>query len=211
MATASLRAESRTESGKGAARKLRATGRVPAVIYGHAREPQSLSVDARELGRLLDHVSAASTVVELGLGAGTTRTLIREIQRHPVSRALVHVDFQELVAGERITVRVPLVFVGTPEGVRSEGGLLEEQLRDLEISADPASIPDHIDVDVSALAMGHPLHVRDLTIPAGVTVLTDEGDTVAMVTAPRVGEPEPVGTDEAAGAPEVLRAKKAEE
>ncbi|HEY0777469.1 MAG TPA: 50S ribosomal protein L25 [Gemmatirosa sp.] len=211
MATASLSAEIRNETGKGVARKLRATGRVPAVVYGHARTPQSLSVNARELGRLLDQFSAASTVVELGLDGGTTRTLIREVQRHPVDRSLVHVDFQELVAGERVTVRVPLVFIGTPEGVRAEGGLLEEQLRDVEVSADPASIPDHIDVDVSGLLLGHPLHVRDLTLPAGITVITDADATVVMVTAARVEEPQPAAAAEAAGAPEVLRAKKADE
>ena len=211
MATASLTAELRSETGKGVARKLRATGRVPAIVYGHARTPQSLTVNARELGRLLEQFSAASTVFELALDGGTTRTLIREVQRHPVDRSLVHVDFQELVAGERVTVRVPLVFIGTPEGVRSEGGLLEEQIRDLEVSADPSSIPDHIDVDVSALLLGHPLHVRDLTLPAGITVVTDADATVVMVTAPRVEEPSAAATEDAAGAPEVLRAKKPEE
>ncbi len=211
MATTSLGAELRSETGKGVARTLRATGRVPAIVYGHARAPQALSVNARELGRLLDQFSAASTVVELGLGGGTTRTLIREVQRHPVDRSLVHVDFQELVAGERVTVRVPLVFVGTPEGVRSEGGLLEEQLRDVEVSADPSSIPDHIEVDVSALVLGHPLHVRDLIFPEGVTVITDADATVVMVAPPRVEEPEPVATDSAAGAPVVLREKSADE
>lgn len=212
MATASLSAELRTESGKGAARKLRATGRVPAVVYGHGRSPQSLSVNARELGRLLEQHSTSSTVFELGgLGAGATRTLIREVQRHPVDRSLVHVDFQELVAGEMVTVRVPLVFTGTAAGVRDQGGLLEEQLREIEISADPASIPDHIDVDVSALTVGHPLHVRDLTVPEGVTVLTDADTSVVAVSLP-AAEPdaEPTATENAAGAPVVLREKSAE-
>lgn len=208
MATASLTAEPRSESGKGAARKLRASGRVPAVIYGHNREPQSLALDARALGLTLERVSAAS-VFELALGGRTVRALIREIQRHPVKRTLVHVDFQELVAGENVTVRVPLVFVGTAEGVRNQGGMLEEVTRELEISADPASIPDHIDVDVSALTIGHPLHVRDLALPAGVTVLNDGGATVAQVSAPRLEEATP-GTEAASGEPEVLRAKKDE-
>ena len=210
MATASLSAEARAETGKGAARKLRAAGRVPAVIYGHARAPQGLSVNARELGRLLDQVTAASTVIELAMGGGATaRTLIREIQRHPVDRSLVHVDFLELVAGETVTVRVPLVFVGTAVGVKDQGGLLSEQLREVEIEADPASIPDHIDVDVSDLALGHPLHVRDLKVPAGVTITSDPDAPVASVTAPSAEElvTEPQGTDNAAGAPVVLREK----
>ncbi len=209
MATASLTAELRTETGKGAARKLRAAGRVPAVIYGHRREPQSLTLDARTLALTLERVSASS-VFELALGGTTVRALIREIQRHPVKRSLVHVDFQELVAGENVTVRVPLVFVGTADGVRNQGGLLEEVTRELEISADPANIPDHIDVDVSALTIGHPLHVRDLALPQGVAVLTDAGATVVQVSAPRVDDAGAAGPDPASGEPVVLRAKKDE-
>jgi len=207
MATPTLTAESRSETGKGAARKLRAAGRVPAVIYGHRREPQGLSLDARTLGLTLERVSASS-VFELALGGTTVRALIREVQRHPVSRALVHVDFQELVAGERVTMRVPLAFVGTAEGVRNQGGLLEEVTRELEISADPANIPDRIDVDVSALTIGHPLHVRDLAVPQGVTVLTDAGATVVQVSPPRLEEEGASSSEAPSGEPEVVRAKK---
>ena len=210
MATATLTADVREDTGKGAARKLRAAGRVPAVIYGHHRAAQSLSVDAREIGRILERVSASS-VFDLSMGGGSVRALIREIQRHPVSRALVHVDFQELVAGEKVTVRVPLVFVGTAPGVREQGGLLEEVTRELEISAEPSSIPDHIDVDVSALTLGHPLHVRDLALPAGVTALTDAGTTIVQVSASRTGEEAAPAAEAPSGEPEVLRAKKAEE
>ena len=209
MATATLTAESRSETGKGAARKLRVAGRVPAVIYGHRREPQGLSLDARALGLTLERVSASS-VFELALGGTTVRALIREVQRHPVSRALVHVDFQELVAGEKVTVRIPLVFVGTAEGVRNQGGLLEEVTRELEISADPSNIPDRIDVDVSALTIGHPLHVRDLSVPEGVTVLTDAGATVVQVSPPRLEEEGASSSEAPSGEPEVVRAKKDE-
>ena len=154
MANASLAAESRTETGKGVARKLRQSGRIPAVVYGHNREAQSLSVDARELELLLSHIAAGSTVIELGLGASPARTLIREIQRHPVKRHILHVDFQELVAGERITVSVPLVFVGVAPGVREQGGIFEEMMRAVQITVDPSTIPNHIDVDVSKLTSG---------------------------------------------------------
>src|SRR4051812_32108313 len=98
MATASLSATTRTETGKGAARKLRATGHVPGVIYGHGREPQQLSINAREFARLAERVRITSTVIELAIEGKTARTLIREIQRHPLKRELLHVDFQELVA-----------------------------------------------------------------------------------------------------------------
>ena len=99
MATASLTATPRADTGKGAARTLRRSGQVPGVIYGHGREPQSLALPARELDRLLDRISFESTVVELALDGKTARTLIREIQRHPFKRQILHLDFQELVAG----------------------------------------------------------------------------------------------------------------
>jgi large subunit ribosomal protein L25 len=112
------------------------------------------------------------------------------------------------VAGERVTVRIPLVFVGTAPGVREQGGLLEETLRELEVSADPSSIPDHIDVDVSSLTIGHPLHVRDLAVPQGVTVLTDAGATVVQVSPPRLEEEGASSSEAPSGEPEVVRAKK---
>jgi large subunit ribosomal protein L25 len=213
MATnATLSATPRAETGKGVARKLRAAGQVPAVIYGHKRSPQSLAINARDLDRLLARISAANTVVELSLDGATLRTLIREIQRHPFKRQVLHVDFQELVAGETVTVKVPLVLVGTADGVRSGGGVLDQVLYSLEIECDPGSIPNHIDVDVSAVGLGESLHVRDLTLPGGLTVLDDPDASVLTVQMLRTGvdtiEPEPV---EAPAEPEVIRAKKDED
>ena len=212
MATANLTATRRDGTGKGIARKLRADGQIPAVIYGHNREPQSLAVSARDLDRLLDHISAASTVIELDLGGTTARTLIREIQRHPFRRQILHVDFQELVAGETVTVEVPLVLVGTAEGVRVGGGILDQVLRDVEIECDPGNIPNHIDVDVSALTIGHSIHVGDLTLPAGVTMLTDAEQTIVVCSAPRTeAEPEAVAEEVAPAEPELIRKPKDEE
>ena len=188
MATAKLSAQPRDKSGKGAARALRREGRVPAVIYGHGREPQSLSVPTRELDRLVERVAAASTVIELDLDGRTLRTLIREIQRHPIKRSVLHVDFQELVAGERVSVKVPLVYVGTPEGVRVSGGILDQIMHEVNVEADPASIPNHVDVDVSGLGIATTLHVSDLKLPEGVTALDDPSLPVCTVAAPRVSE-----------------------
>ena len=213
MATANLTATRRDATGKGVARKLRADGQIPAVIYGHNREPQSLAVSSRDLERLLDRVSAASTVIDLDLGGTTSRTLIREIQRHPFKRQILHVDFQELVAGETVTVEVPLVIVGIAEGVRVGGGVLDQVLRQVEIECDPGSIPNHIDVDVTNLTIGHSIHVGDLVLPAGVTMLTDEEQTIAVCSAPRI-EAEPVAAVEeeaAPGEPELIRKTKEEE
>jgi large subunit ribosomal protein L25 len=209
MASANLAAERRSETGKGVARKLRAAGRVPAVVYGHGRAPESLTVDARELERLLGTITAGSTVIELALGGSPARTLIREIQRHPVRRHILHVDFQELVAGEKVTVNVPLVFTGTSIGVREQGGIFEEMMRAVQISVDPSSIPDHIDVDISKLTIGLPLHVRDLQLPAGVTVIDDGDLTICAVAQSKAAESE--DTAAAPAEPEVLRQKKADE
>ena len=211
MASASLSAEVRNDRGKGVARKLRAAGRVPGVVYGHGREPQSLSLVARDLDKLLSHIAAGSTVIELTLGKATTKTLIREIQRHPFKKQILHIDFMELVAGEKVIVDIPLVFVGIPEGVRLSGALLEQIVHSIEVNVDPANIPNHIDVDVTNLAMGHSLHVRDLQLPEGLEVLTDEDTTICAVIAPRaVVEEKPEGEADAAapGEPELIRKTK---
>jgi len=210
MATANLNANPRNDRGTGVARKLRQSGQVPAIIYGHSRQPQSLAIDTRELERLLERVAAASTVIELAIEGRTARTLIREIQRHPVKRSIIHVDFQELVAGEKVTVSIPLVFTGSAEGVRG-GGILDQVMHELEIRVDPANIPNHVDVDVGPLQIGHSIHVRDLNIPAGVEVLDEEDATVCTVSAPRASETPAAGVavvPEAAVEPELIRKPK---
>lgn len=209
MATASLSASSRAGTGKGVARQLRAKGHVPGVIYGHGREAAPIAVPARELGRLLEKIEATTTVIELDLEGTTARTLIREIQRHPFKRDILHVDFQELVAGETITVRVPLVLVGTAEGVRNGGGILDQTMRELEIEVDPANIPGHLDVDVTALGIGQSIHVGDLKLPAGVSVITDADATVCVVAAPKTHDEAPA--EGGAAEPEVLKKGKKDE
>ncbi|MBC7673784.1 MAG: 50S ribosomal protein L25/general stress protein Ctc [Polaromonas sp.] len=210
MANATLSAETRSDSGKGVARKLRAAGRVPGIVYGHGREPQSLSVVARDLDKLLGSIAVSSTVVELGLGGATTKTLIREVQRHPFKKMIMHVDFQELVAGEKVIVDLPLVFVGVPEGVRLSGALLEQILHKVEVRVDPANIPNHIDVDVSHLAMGHSLHIRDLVLPAGIEVLSEQDATICAVIAPRAAV-EAAAAEPGAAEPELIRKAKEDE
>ena len=211
MATANLSATPRTESGKGVARKLRAQHSIPGVLYGHHRDPQPLVIDARELDRLVEHYATETTVVELALDGQSVRTLIREIQRHPFKRQVLHVDFQALVAGEKVTVDVPIVLHGTPAGVRI-GGVLDQVLRELTVEVDPSEIPNHIDVDVSGLELAQSLHVSDLPLPPGVTVLDDADATVCVVGTPRVVEEEVPAEEEATGAePELIRKPKDEE
>jgi len=185
MATVSLSANSRDATGKGAARTLRSQGQVPAVIYGHGRDPQPLALNARDLDKMLGHIQAESTVIEVTVGGQTSRTLIREIQRHPIKRQILHVDFQALVAGEKVTVNIPIVLTGTPEGVRLGGGVLDQTLRELEIEVDPSDIPDHVELDVTNMVIGDSMHVSDLSLPPGVEVLDDPETSVAVLAAPR--------------------------
>jgi len=213
MATANLSAKSRSTTGKGVARKLRAAGEVPAIIYGHAREPQPLSLNTHELTLLLEKVPYQSTVIELAIEGGSARTLIREIQRHPYKKQIIHVDFQELVAGEKVSVRVPLHFVGTAEGVRNGGGILDQTMHEIEISVDPSNIPAHINVDVTPLTIGHSIHAGEIALPDGVELLTDADATVCVCGAPKVSE-EPVAAAEgesAAAEPELIRKLKDDE
>ncbi len=213
MATAQISATPRTTAGKGAARSLRRDGNVPAIIYGHARQPQSLTVSARDLQRLLDTFSAESTVIEIDIAGSTSRTLIKEIQRHPFKRHVLHVDFQELVAGEKVTVSVPIVITGTSDGVRNSGGVLNQVMTELEIHVDPANIPNHFELDVTAMVIGTSRHVRDLVVPDGVEILADAGETVVVVSAPRVvAEDTPAAAEEAetSAEPELIRKPKAE-
>ena len=213
MPTAQLSAKARTNTGKGAARSLRSAGEIPAVIYGHAREAQSLSIPTREFEKLLEKVSAESTVIELNLASGVSRTLIREIQRHPFKKQILHIDFQELVAGEKVSVNVPIVLTGTPEGVRVSGGILSQVMSELTIRVDPVNIPRRIEADVTHVAIGHSLHVSDLKIPEGVEVLDELDATVAVVSAPKVeAEPTPGAEGaETTAEPELIRKTKEDE
>ena len=211
MSTASLSASARSAVGKGVARSLRRDGRVPAVIYGHARASQSLSVDARELGRLLEHVSAETTVIELAVDGTMSRTLIRDIQRHPVKRVILHVDFQELVVGELVTVNVPIVLLGTAVGVRLNAGILSQVMMELSCRVDPANIPNKIEVDITNMNVGSSVHVDELSIPEGVEVLADMRDTVLTVSASKAGEETAKPAEEGAAEPEVIRKTKADE
>lgn len=211
MASVPFKASTRSSTGKGVARKLRAAGKVPAVIYGHAREAQALELEHHALQLLLEKHPYQSTVIALDVDGKTSNTLIREIQRHPFKKQIVHVDFQELVAGEKVTVPVPLQFTGTPEGVRHGGGLLDQVLHELEVSCDPANIPHHIVVDVTPLTIGHSIHAGEIALPAGVTLETDADATVCVCAAPKV-EAEAAPAEGAAPAePELIRKAKADE
>src|SRR5712691_940687 len=185
--TISLAASPRDKTGKGAARQARFQKQVPAVIYGHRRETQPLVVDALALEKALTGIDPESTVIELTVAGNKTRALIREIQRHPIRPDILHVDFYEIHADEKVTLSVPVHLVGAPDGVRNAGGVLDQVTREVEIEVLPEQIPDRVELDVSALKIGDSLHVTDLKIPNAV-ILTAADATIATVVPPRAEE-----------------------
>ena len=210
--TVSLAATLRDKTGKGAARQARFQKKVPAVIYGHGRATQTLMVDALALEKALTGIEPASTLIELSVDGKTTRTLIREIQRHPLRPDIIHVDFYEIKSGEKITLKVPVHLVGTPDGVRNAGGVLDQVTREVEIEVLPEHIPDRVELDVSALKIGDSLHTRDLSIP-NAAILTGADLTIATVVPPRAEEvaaPAAEATTEVAE-PELIRKVREDE
>jgi len=172
---------------------MRRAGRVPGVVYGRGLEPVSVSVDTRELATFLRTSADGAALVDLtltGNGDGQPRLcLVKEVQRDPVTRRPLNVDFLNISLDEEIAVTVPVVGEGEPIGV-TEGGILEQALRQLSISCLPTAIPDEIRIDISGLAIGQALHVSDLGIPEGVTVEADPEEMVVRVSAPAMIEEE---------------------
>jgi large subunit ribosomal protein L25 len=210
--TVALGAQRRTGTGKGAARQMRMGGRIPAVIYGHGREPESLSLGEAEFERVLTGLEVGSAVFDLDVEGSSVTALVREIQRHPFRAKILHVDFLEIHAGEKITLQLTVHLTGAPDGVRNGGGVLDQALREITIRVLPKDIPDRLDVDVTDLKVGQSLHVSDLRIP-DVEILTDPTNTICSVVAPKV-EAEPVEgevVEAEAAEPELIRKPKAED
>lgn len=183
-----LQVSLRDGRGKSVTRKLRALGQVPAVIYGSGISPTSITVESLALARVLR--GGANALVDLK-GDKTVEgkpVLVKEIQRDPLSRRVVHCDLYAVNLKARIDLEIPLHFVGIPRGVALDGGVLEPLLRTLEVSCMPLSIPESIDVDVSNLGIGDAIHVRDLILPADVVCKTEADVTVTHVVTPRLEE-----------------------
>ena len=180
-----LKAEKREESGKGAARKLRAAGRVPAVLYGHGVGPMAVSVDARDLFHVLHGSAGTNVLVDLQVDGAQHLSLPREIQRDHVRGRYLHVDFLAVRRDETVTVSVPVRVVGESPGVKA-GGVIEHHLWDLQVECLPGDVPDGIEADVSKLQVGDSLRVADLLPPQGVSVLTPLEESVVAVVIPQV-------------------------
>ena len=184
-----LTARRRNETGKGAARRLRAAGQVPAVLYGRDQEPVSLTLDSKEALHLFHSISVENTIVNVRIDDDKEEleTLVREIQMHPFRPDLVHVDFYCIERGVALEVDIPANYIGTPAGVR-DGGSLEVILHEFRVKCLPSQIPESIDVDVSALDIGDSIHASEISTEESVELLTDPGQTVCLVSAPRAEE-----------------------
>jgi len=190
-----LKAKTRDRFGKSEMHRLRNEGRVPAVVYGPNDDSLAISLETKEISYLLQHVSFENTVIQLDITGKVKKsfqTLIRDVQQHPYKPQIQHLDFYLVAKDRYVAVEVPIMLHGTPPGVRTQGGLVQHVLRDLEISVLPANIPEQIVVDITDLNIHESIHVEDL--PKGdYEVLTEAGRTVVTIVPPVVyKEPEPV-------------------
>jgi large subunit ribosomal protein L25 len=212
MATqVTLKAEPREGTGKGLARKLRASGKVPAVVYGAGADALSLTLDYHETDYLFHSISVDNTIVNLEVEGEKVPvpTLIRDIQTHPFRPIILHVDFYRIQTGVEVELDVPVHVHGTPTGVKDSGGVLEQTIHHLPIRCVPKDIPEEILVEVSGLDIGDSIHVSELDIPEGVEVLLDGDRTVCSVQVPSEAEVEEDEDEELE--PELVGAEEGEE
>ena len=210
MANATLKADRREDAGKGVARKLRGTGRIPAVLYGHGDRTESLSLDAHELELLLHSINAENTIIGLDVDGSRADVLIREIQKHPFKPEVLHVDFLLVHGDEVLRLQIPVRLTGTPVGVLEDGGVLDHVIYDLEVECLPRHIPEAAEVDISALHVGESVRVRDVSIP-NVEILTDGDLAIASVLHPTVPVEEPEEEAAEAPEPELVRDRRGED
>jgi large subunit ribosomal protein L25 len=213
METVNLTAKPRTETGTRAVKRLRAEGKIPAVVYGREfGDSLPIIIDARELRSALSGHSVHSIVNLTIEGRGTTSVLVHERQLDVTTKHLVHLDLHAVNLNEEVDATVSIVAVGTAAGVKN-GGILDIASREIEVQSLPTNIPDHIEIDVRELEIGMAIHVRDLVAPNGVTIVSDPDDIVASVLPPsKVEEPTVAAAAAVVPAePELIGAKKPEE
>jgi large subunit ribosomal protein L25 len=179
-------AESRTETGKNANRRLRGRGLIPGIVYGAGREAVAVAVSPREISDILRSASGENTLFDIEMDGKRRKVILKEFQREPLKGQLLHADFFEVALDKPIEVKVHIELVGTPTGVKNQGGLLDFITRELEIECLPTDIPEKITVDVSDLELGRHLRVSEVTLPSDrITLLTEADVVVAHVVTPR--------------------------
>jgi large subunit ribosomal protein L25 len=179
-----LAATLRTGTGKGVARQARMAGKIPGVVYGPETTPTPVSVDEHAF-RMAMKSATRSSILNLQVDGKESKVLVREIQRHPVTSKVTHIDFHAISMTKPIHVSIPINFVGTPVGVKVDGGIMQATMREIEISCLPVDIPEHFEVDVSELGIGDAIHVGTLQIPKA-TILGSSDRTVVVISAPTI-------------------------
>jgi large subunit ribosomal protein L25 len=207
-----IKAESRTSTGRIQAKKSRASGKIPGVLYGLS-EAKPIHLSAVEIVQVINSTGGESSLVDLEIDSKKHLALISEFQVHPVKDRLLHVDFHEVDPNKKMHTEVAVHETGEAIGVKDGGGVLDHVLRHLRVECLPADLPSHFVVDVSSLALGQAIHVKDIVLPKGVTVLNDPELTVFAVHAPKVEVEAPAAAVEGAtpAEPEVITAKKDKE
>jgi large subunit ribosomal protein L25 len=201
---------------KNAARRVRASGRIPAIVYGAKKDSVAVTVDPKQIGRILHSDSGHNTVFDLKVGGEQTKAMIVDWQYEPIKGTLMHIDLKRIAMDQALRVSVPVQLTGVPEGVKTQGGILEQMLREVEIECLPGDIPDQIDLDVTALVFGQVLRVSDLPQSGKIKFVTDETQPVAHITSVKEvveAAPAEAGAEAAAAAPaepEVIKKGKQE-
>jgi len=214
MKSVSLNAYPRTQSRRGGSKKLRDTGRIPAVIYGRQQQPQNLEITSKELDNLIHHSVSENLLVDLAVkdDARPKRlALVQEVQHHALSGKVLHVDFHEVAENEKVTIMVPVETSGEASGVKNGGGILEHVLFKVKVRALPKDLPEVIVVDVSHLEIGQAIHIGDIKAAEGVEILGDKHISVIAVAAPLSEAAETAATEAGATAGaevEMIKEKK---
>ena len=167
-----LIAEIREDQGKGASRRLRRSGKVPAIIYGAGRPPRQLAFDHNRVIQQLENESFYSSILNIKVGENSQAAIVKDIQRHPAKRIIMHMDFQRIVEGEKIKMNVPIHYLNAEEsvGVKQEGGSVSQLVNDVEVSCLPKDLPEYFEVDISELKLNEMLHLSDIKVPEGVEI-----------------------------------------
>jgi large subunit ribosomal protein L25 len=213
MKSVALTAYPRSLSRRKGVRQVRANGRVPAVVYGGQAKPETLELIIKDIENLIHHSASENVLVDLAVDGKKRLALVQEVQHHPLTQKVLHVDLHEVKPDEKVTIMVPVESTGEPVGVKTGGGTLEHVLFKLKVRALPKDLPEVITVDVSALEIGKSIHIGDIQPPAGVEIMGDKKITVLSVAAPVTEAAEVAATEAAAGAPgqpEMIKEKKEE-
>jgi large subunit ribosomal protein L25 len=214
MKSVPLNAFPRALSRRGGAKKLRDGGRIPAVIYGRKAQPQNLELKTKEIEDLMKHAASESVLIDLQVSEDSRPqrlALMKEVQHHPLSGKVLHIDFHEIAEDEKVTVSVPVETVGEAFGVKTEGGILEHVLFNVKLRGFPKDLPEILTVDVTNVKLGESIHLDEIKVPEGVEVLGDKHVAVISVAAPRAEEVEAAAEEAVApGEVEMIKEKKEE-